>query len=130
MALYESRETADRIADRIKVFAQSQRLMILAFLLNGEHTVGEIETATGILQPALSQQLAELRRAELVKTRRVSKQIYYELADHKIARSIETIEEMFGDGDVRRSPSPAIKPRIDQKTARSGASVFARVEAK
>ena len=70
MPLYKDRDAADRIAERIKVFGQGQRLMILATLREGEHSVGEIEEMTGIGQPALSQQLAELRRADLVKTRR------------------------------------------------------------
>ena len=39
-------------------------------LENGEKSVGELETMTGIGQPGLSQQLAILRKAELVQTRR------------------------------------------------------------
>ena len=64
------RSDADAIAEQLRIFAQPQRLMILAELLGGERSVGEIEAATAIGQPALSQQLAELRRAALVDTRR------------------------------------------------------------
>ena len=56
------RSDADAIAEQLRIFAQPQRLMILAELLGGERSVGEIEAATAIGQPALSQQLAELRR--------------------------------------------------------------------
>lgn len=126
--LRASRQTADRVAERIKIFAQGQRLMILAYLLNGEHTVGEIEAATGIVQPALSQQLAELRRTELVTTRRVSKQIYYQLAGSDVVRCIEAIETMFGDAPSPLSPAHKVKTRTKDQRAQSGASVFARVE--
>ena len=47
----------------------------------GEMKVGDMENIFGISQPTLSQQLARLRSAELVKTRRVSKEIFYSLAN-------------------------------------------------
>lgn len=96
-ALFESRDQAVKAADKLKVYAQPQRLMILSCLLHGERSVSEIDAATGIGQPALSQQLAELRRHELVKTRRASKQIWYELTDHEVALCVRTMEIIFGD---------------------------------
>ena len=56
--------------------AQPQRLMILSCLLDAEHNVGEIAELTGIGQPALSQQLAALRRAGLVNTRKEAKLVW------------------------------------------------------
>ncbi|HQT39162.1 MAG TPA: metalloregulator ArsR/SmtB family transcription factor, partial [Acidocella sp.] len=67
-AIYESREAANAATEKLKIYAQPQRLMILSNLIAGERTVSEIDEATGIGQPALSQQLAALRRAELVET--------------------------------------------------------------
>lgn len=96
MTLYASRAAADVAAGRLKIYAQPQRLMILSCLLDGEHTVGEIEESTGIGQPALSQQLAELRRADVVKTRRSSKQVYYALANDDVLTCVQGIEAMFG----------------------------------
>ena len=58
-ALYADRAAAMDAADKLRVFAQPQRLMILSLLLRGERNVGEIAERTGIAQPALSQQLAE-----------------------------------------------------------------------
>jgi len=96
MTLYASRAAADTAAERLKIYAQPQRLMILSRLLGGEFTVSEIDEATGIGQPALSQQLAELRRAEIVKTRRESKQVYYRLADESVRACVRGMEAMFG----------------------------------
>ncbi len=95
MSLYASRAVADVAAERLKTYAQPQRLMILSYLLVGEHTVGEIESSTGIGQPALSQQLAELRRANVVKTRRSAKQVYYALANDDVVACVQGIEAMF-----------------------------------
>lgn len=101
MTLYASRAAADLAAERLRIYAQPQRLMILSRLIDGEHTVSEIDEATGIGQPALSQQLAELRRAEIVETRRASKLVYYRLADDNVRVCVRGIEAMFG-----RDPDP------------------------
>ena len=130
-ALYQSRALADAACEKLRVYAQPQRLMILSCLLHGERTVGGIETATGIGQPALSQQLAELRRSEMVKTRKEAKQVYYDLADENVSLCVRSMEAILGDGSdpedaltkVLRSnkTSPAV-----QKTP-SGTAAFARM---
>jgi DNA-binding transcriptional ArsR family regulator len=129
-ALFESREQAGKAAEKLKVYAQPQRLMILSCLLRGERTVGEIDAATGIGQPALSQQLAELRRNELVKTRRASKQIWYELADEKIGICVRTMEAILGDeSEVQQLLTTALNVDTTQPspTLLSGAAGFARI---
>jgi DNA-binding transcriptional ArsR family regulator len=113
-SIYQSRDAAIAVTEKLKIYAQPQRLMILSHLLDGEHTVSEIDDATQIGQPALSQQLAALRHAGLVETRRVAKQVYYRLANETVIACVRNIEAMFqpaGDQVVhapaRRVPSPA-----------------------
>ena len=130
-AIYQSRERATAAADRLKNYAQPQRLMILSRLLDGEQIVAELERSTGIVQPALSQQLAELRKADLVVMRRAAKQVLYRLADDDVTLCVRAIEAMFGSGEsvatalervtgeTEPSPKPALKPSV--------AAVFARV---
>lgn len=129
-ALFESRDRAVIAADKLKVYAQPQRLMILSCLLRGERTVSEIDSATGIGQPALSQQLAELRRNELVKTRRASKQIWYDLADDKVCLCVRSMEAILGEeGDAEQMLNDAL--RVNNKkissTPLAGAAGFARI---
>ena len=95
-AMFESREVAEMAAEKLKVFAQPLRLMILSCLLRGERNVGEIAAATAIGQPTLSQQLAELRRAELVRTRKEAKLVWYSLADEGVALCVRNMEAIFG----------------------------------
>jgi DNA-binding transcriptional ArsR family regulator len=134
-ALYESRERANEAAEKLKIYAQPQRLMILSRLLEGEHTVGEIFAATGVGQPALSQQLAGLRRAELVATRRVAKQVYYRLADERAAVCVRSVEAIFGNGRDVAAALAAALPGVATASAkpapkeprRAGAAAFAKI---
>jgi DNA-binding transcriptional ArsR family regulator len=129
-AIHQSRERAVEAAEKLKVYAQPQRLMILSRLLDGECMVGEIEDATGIGQPALSQQLAELRRAELVETRRAAKQVFYRLANKNVALCVRSIEAIFGSGrDIAAALSGVVAARPGQRPIRrAGAAAFAEVE--
>lgn len=126
-ALYTAREQAEAAAEKLKVYAQPQRLMILSLLLaEGEQAVSAIDDATGIGQPALSQQLAELRRAGLVQTRRQARQVYYSLADSGTALCVRGIETVFGAGDPLGPPDiPA--PEALPAALPPGAAHFARI---
>lgn len=134
-AIYQSRAQADMAAERLKIYAQPQRLMILSRLLDGEHLVGDIECATGIGQPALSQQLAELRRGKLVTMRREAKQVYYRLADQDVELCVRTMEALFGTGKDLPVPEPswatvAATPRVPRPVPSprpTSAAAFARI---
>jgi DNA-binding transcriptional ArsR family regulator len=124
-ALYVDRDAAALAAEKIKVFAQPQRLMILSCLLRGERNVGEIAEITGIGQPALSQQLAELRRADLVQNRKEAKQVWYMLADDGVSLCVRTIEAIFaGDG---APPLPTVEPTSLPAPTIDGVAAFARI---
>jgi DNA-binding transcriptional ArsR family regulator len=125
-ALFEDRNLAASVSEKLKVYAQPQRLMILSCLLNGERNVAEIGGATGIAQPALSQQLAELRRADLVSTRRKAKQIWYDLSNDGVRMCVQSMEAIFGGtGDA-----PSLihqKPRQQARTTAAGVAGFAKL---
>ena len=128
-ALWQSREQADYAADKLRKFGQPQRLMILSLLLEGEKSVREIDVVARIGQPALSQQLAELRKAELVTTRRQAKQVYYSLADDSVVLCVRSIEAVFGAGDPERALFNLVKPaaRPERNGTVHGAANFARM---
>ena len=125
MGLFHDRALAEAAVETLKVYAQPQRLMILSCLLEGERIVSDIDAATGIGQPTLSQQLAELRRKNLVRTRRQGTQIFYALADEKVELCVRCMETLLGDGEL-----PQALPRMNTQTAPPapvGAAAFARV---
>ena len=113
-AIFESRDRADAATEKLKVYAQPQRLMILSCLLRGESSVSDIDRATGIGQPALSQQLAALRQADVVKTRREGKQICYDLADESVRLCVRTMEALLTD---QPSPQQVLEAAVEPKAA-------------
>lgn len=83
------------------------------------------------LRPALSQQLAGLRRAELVLSRRSAKQVYYHLAKDGVSVCVKSIEAIFRSGlDVVAAVLSGVaeKPKRRQKELGSaGAAAFAKI---
>lgn len=73
-------ESAEQASSLMKVLANPDRLILLCQLSAGEKSVGELEAASGIQQPSLSQQLSVLRERKVVDTRREGKSIYYSIA--------------------------------------------------
>ena len=128
-ALFQSRDLANSATDKLKVYAQPQRLMILSFLLCGESIVSDIDEATGIGQPALSQQLAALRRADIVKTRRDGKQIWYDLADDAARLCVKTMEALLKDApDQEQILAAATAPSgAETKPVPVGTAGFAKI---
>lgn len=127
-ALYKDRALAEAAGELLKVYAQPQRLMILSCLLEGERIVSDIDSATGIGQPALSQQLAELRRKELVRTRRHGTQIFYTLADAKIELCVRCMETILGGQEEALRQAMLPWPMARTEPARpEGAAVFAQI---
>ncbi|MFI5001996.1 MAG: ArsR/SmtB family transcription factor [Reyranellales bacterium] len=86
---------AGEAADFLKSMANDRRLVVLCELVKGERTVGELEAVVGLSQSALSQHLARLREAEVVKTRRESQTIYYSLANAGVKRLIGVLHELY-----------------------------------
>lgn len=104
--------------EELKAIAHAARFSILSSLSQGEHNVGEIEKATGIAQPFLSQQLAVLRSAGLVETRKESKLVFYSLDQERLVGLADTISELVD--------SPANK-KPDGRQTLAGAANFARL---
>jgi DNA-binding transcriptional ArsR family regulator len=95
-------------------------------LSRGEQSVSAIDEATGIGQPALSQQLGELRKSGMVSTRRQAKQVYYSLADDATELCVRSIEAVFGSGDPALIV-PGSGVAGDRAKSIKGAAAFARV---
>ena len=95
LELVRLREQAGEVTAMLKVLANQDRLLILCHLVQQELNVSDIEIATGITQPTLSQQLTILRRSEVVLTRREGKQIYYAIADQRVVTLMQTLYGLY-----------------------------------
>jgi ArsR family transcriptional regulator, virulence genes transcriptional regulator len=95
MNVDELRSRAGEAASFLKSIANDRRLVILCELVKGERTVGELEAIADLSQSALSQHLAKLRDAKLVKTRREAQSIYYSLADTGVGKIIGVLHDVY-----------------------------------
>ncbi len=126
-AMERLRSKAPEAAELLRQLANPNRLLILCHIAAEERSVGQLEADLGIKQPALSQQLAELRQSGLVKTRRQSRSIYYSIADAKAQAVMGMLYEIFcGDGGKL---SQRAEPRMSDAPPRprGDAAHFARV---
>lgn len=106
-------------AELMRLLGNANRIQLLCQIAQGERSVGQLEEQLDIKQPALSQQLAELRKAGLVQTRRESRSILYSLGEGRVRPLLEMLLVAF---NVRTTP--AAEPR---EPARTPENPFLRV---
>ncbi|MCX2563399.1 MULTISPECIES: ArsR/SmtB family transcription factor [Acetobacter] len=105
-------EEARLVVERLKLFAQPQRLIIVDVLLRGGPlAVSELEVRTGIGQPTLSQQLGTLRRADIIVPRRESRAIYYSLASREEERRARALIGLL------RADQDTVLPQVQPATS-------------
>lgn len=85
----------DRASLFLKALSGRSRLLLLCHLTDGEKSVGELARLTGTRDTAVSQQLALLRRQEMVTSRRSGQTIYYSLSSSEAARVLETLHDLL-----------------------------------
>jgi ArsR family transcriptional regulator len=88
-------EAADEAAACLRALSNPSRLLLLCHLIEAERNVGELETALGLSQAYVSQQLARLRGEGLVTARREGRIVYYSLADTRIRPIIKVLYNQF-----------------------------------
>lgn len=83
-------------ADLLKLLSDPTRIKILWALLHGEHSVGELAEHIQAQPAAVSQHLAKLRIARVVKVRREGNKMFYQ-TDNNHVRSL--IEQALSQAD-------------------------------
>ena len=79
---------ADQVELAVEVFrmlADATRIQLLWALLEAELSVNDLAAAVGKPGPSVSQHLAKLRMARLVRTRREGNQVFYRLENDHVA---------------------------------------------
>ena len=110
-----SEEQAHLAAEGFRLLADATRVKILWALLQGETSVACLADLVGATPTAVSQHLAKLRLARLVRGRREGNHVYYSAADVHVQRLLT--EALFHaqhtDQDLTEStehshPTPSI----------------------
>ncbi|MGW6982014.1 ArsR/SmtB family transcription factor [Streptomyces sp. NPDC054932] len=76
-------------AEFFKTLGHPVRIRVLELLSVREHAVAEMLPEVGVEAASLSQQLAVLRKANLVATRREGSTVYYSLTHPRIAELLK-----------------------------------------
>lgn len=127
MSAAPAQSDLERDAELFRVLGHETRLRLLMLLAAGEHAVSEIDTVSGIGQPGLSQQLAILRKARLVTTRRAAKQVYYRVDPDALEQAATLLTRLARSVAVAAtSGEPNVAARSKPRTAGSSAR-FARM---
>ena len=86
----------------LRPISNAKRIRILNELSDGrERSVSELEGVIASLsQSALSQHLARLRRANIVRTRRESQTIYYSIDDSDVLQILRLLGHIYTDDPV------------------------------
>lgn len=114
----------EALAEAFRVLGHVTRLRLMDMLMQHEElSVGELESLTATVQPALSQQLGILRKAGFVTARRAAKQVYYRIAGSSLADAARVITQMSGEAMVPAAPVPS----PSHASARGSAASFAKI---
>jgi DNA-binding transcriptional ArsR family regulator len=79
-----SDEQADLVAEVFRMLSDSTRVQLLWALADRELSVNELVERVGKPGPSVSQHLAKLRMARLVRTRREGTQVFYRLENEHV----------------------------------------------
>jgi ArsR family transcriptional regulator len=90
-----SRPISEIKAELFKALAHPARIRVLEILSTGERTVGELTPLVGIEASHLSQQLAVLRRARLVTTRKDGPRVAYAIRDPELVELLAVAKRLL-----------------------------------
>jgi DNA-binding transcriptional ArsR family regulator len=83
-------------AELFKTLGHPARIRILELLVQGEHSVGELQAVVGLEASHMSQQLAVLRRAGVVIDRKHGNSVIYSLASSDMAELMAVARKVLG----------------------------------
>ncbi|WP_343603275.1 metalloregulator ArsR/SmtB family transcription factor [Mycobacterium sp.] len=121
----KSRLPDDQVSLVVEVFrmlADATRVQVLWSLADGEMSVNELGEHVGKPAPSVSQHLAKLRMARLVRTRRVGTTVFYSLEnDHVRQLVVDAVfnAEHAGPGIPRHHRDDAGLRQVEPPTART-----------
>ena len=112
-------ETTNSVLEVFQALSHPVRLEICQLLIAREYSVGELCEVLDLKQSAVSQQLAVLRKAEIVETQRDARHVIYFLSNDKVRRILRV--------SIANLARPAEQADVAQIDRKQQAGAFARV---
>ena len=88
-------EIAIAKAEMFRALAHPTRIRVLEVLVDGEQSVGALADVLNLDLPPLSQQLAVLRNAHIVTTRREGSMVFYRVTDPRMSQLLVTAKQLL-----------------------------------
>ncbi|PWI32208.1 transcriptional regulator [Vibrio albus] len=95
MDIQKMQSNANDVSELLKTMAHPERLMVLCQLTQGEVGAGKLQEGSSLSQSAFSQHLTVLKKHGLVKVRKESQQVFYSLADPRVALLLQNLQATF-----------------------------------
>ena len=112
-------ETKNSVLEVFQALSHPVRLEICQLLVAREYSVGELCEILDLKQYAVSQQLAVLRKAEIVETQRDARHVIYFLSNDKVRRILRV--------SIANLARPAEQAEVAEIDRKQQAGAFARV---
>ena len=90
-------ELSQFTAEFFKVLAHPLRIRIVDALRSGEIAVNDLSSRLKVEQSTLSQQLAILRKSNVVTGRKEGQSVYYSIHDRAIFRVLDEARQVFNN---------------------------------
>lgn len=91
----EMKDNCRNVAAILKAISHPQRLMLLCHLVNGEKTVGELETLCGGSQSAVSQFLKRMKLEDILTSEKRGLFVHYRIHDPKVEKLVLSLYKIF-----------------------------------
>lgn len=116
-------------AELFKTLGHPARIRILEVLREGEHSVSDLVPEVGLEASHLSQQLAVLRRSNLVQTRKVGTSVVYSVANPMVFELLDVARKILTSSliDTRALLKEASRTRSEMEPRRTTATFFGPV---
>lgn len=99
-------DVAERVSGLMRTLAHPKRLLILCQLALQERSVGGLARQVGMKEPAVSQQLALMRREGLVTARRDGQTLWYSLTSGEARDLLVFLHDRYCPDDGSNGASP------------------------
>ena len=117
----------NRASDVFQALSHPLRLSICFELSTAEQSVGQLCDALGQPQHSISQHLALLRKQNVVKARRQSRQVFYQISDPQVQKVLNCIKSELVAVEPNGTPSSLVAGDVPQVAVASEAGRFSTV---
>lgn len=88
-------KNAWEVSEVMWILSNENRLLVLCFIWNKDRSVTDISKELQISQSLVSQILSRLKAEGLVDSKRVWKEVFYEIKDKKICKVINALKWIY-----------------------------------